>query len=99
MQAFRFLLSRGSDSLPSRQTPIHALASHQLVMSATLDHPPGLKHIYHISMLDGAKTMSDGDGGTTFGCGVEGLLDGAFGGGVKGGRGLVEESVEDGCQT
>jgi len=54
---------------------------------------PLVKHIDDVRVLNGRQAMCDGDGGTALGSGVQRGLYDAFGRGIEGGCGFVQEAL------
>lgn len=84
-------LLRCADSLQLRQLKVDSLLGHQVLVSALLYNLALVKDIDDVGVLNCAQAMRDRDCGAALCGGVEGGLYDAFGGGVEGGCGFVEE--------
>ena len=84
-------LLRCADSLQLRQLKVDSLLGHQVLVSALLHDLALVKDIDDVCVLNCAQAMRDRDCSAAL-CGrVEGGLYDAFGCGVEGGCGFVEE--------
>lgn len=74
---------------------VFAAAREEAFVVALLDNLAFIEDIDAIRVLDGGKPVGDDKGGAVFHETVEGILDLAFGLGIDGGGGFVEQ--KDGC--